>query len=174
MDPQHHCENFTLKNGVAITLRAIRPDDRQRLLAAFRKLEPSTIYTRFFAPRKEPGSDELEAATNIDFESSVALVATLDDAAGGTIISVGRYVVIPGTLPLAAEVAFTTEEDYQGLGLAGLILRELAAIARVRGITRFVAELLPINAAMLSVFRRSGLATQTRLEDGVLHVEMTL
>ena len=51
---------------------------------------------------------------------------------------------------------------------------EPAQIARGKGITGFEAEVLPVNAAMLGVFRHSGLPLTEQLQDDVVHVEMDL
>jgi RimJ/RimL family protein N-acetyltransferase len=115
----------------------------------------------------------LTAATEVDFDAVVALVAILD-ADPETIIGGGRYVRSPGPRSPDAEVAFMVEDDYQGLGLASLVLRELSAIARGAGVARFIAEALPANTAMLQVFRRSGLSMSTRAEDGVVRVAVEL
>jgi GNAT superfamily N-acetyltransferase len=171
MDPRDFWQERTLKNGLGITLRAVRPEDKARLLEAFQKLEPSTVYTRFFAPKKALSDAELEAATHLDFERSVALLATIGGGEGETVIGGGRYVADGKG---GAEVAFTVEEDYQGLGIAGMILKELAGIARTKGLKRLEAEVLPANAPMLAVFRGSGLPMTSRMEDGVVHVVMTL
>jgi RimJ/RimL family protein N-acetyltransferase len=173
MDPRSYRRYFNLKNGVAITLRAIRPDDRERLRRAFSHLDPGTIYTRFFGAKRELSEAELTAATEVDFDVVVALVAVLDSDPEA-IIGGGRYVRSTGPRSPDAEVAFTVEEDYQGLGLASLILRELAAIAKAAGVVRFIAEVLPANTAMLQVFRRSGLAMSSRTEDGVVRVALDL
>ena len=173
MDPCSYAHSFKLKNGIAITLRAIRPDDRERLRTAFGHLDPATIYTRFFGAKRELSEAELTAATAVDFHTVVALVAVLDNDPE-TIIGGGRYVRSPGPNSADAEVAFTVEEDYQGLGLASLVLRELSAIAKAAGVARFIAEVLPANTAMLHVFRRSGLAMSSRTEDGVVHVTLDL
>jgi RimJ/RimL family protein N-acetyltransferase len=173
MDPRSYAHSFKLKNGVAITLRAIRPDDRERLRTAFVHLDPGTIYTRFFGAKRELSEAELTAATAIDFDAVVALVADLKSDPE-TIIGGGRYVRSPKATSIDAEVAFMVEEDYQGLGLASLILRELAAIAKASGVVRFIAEVLPANTAMLQVFRRSGLAMSSRTEDGVVRVALDL
>jgi RimJ/RimL family protein N-acetyltransferase len=173
MDPHSYSRTFVLKNGVGIFLRAIHPDDRERLRTAFRRLEPRTIYTRFFGAKKDLSERELTAATRIDFDSVVALVAVLDSEPD-TIIGGGRYARAPGSHAPDAEVAFTVEEDYQGLGIASLILRELCAIAKDAGIRRFIAEVLPSNTAMLQVFRQSGLPMTTRFESGVIHVSLEL
>ena len=175
MDTAHFSAAHTLKNGTAITIRAIRHDDKPKLLEAFKHLDKSSIYTRFFGYKKQLTDAELEQATNIDFEATVALVATTGNADTETVIGGGRYIVLPGLPhPQSAEVAFTIEEDYQGLGIASLILKQLVEIARAKGLKRFDADVLKGNAAMISVFRRSGLAMRQRPEGGVVHVTLEL
>lgn len=171
MDIHSYQRSFKLKNGIAITLRAIRPDDREQLRTAFGHLDPATIYKRFFGAKRELSEAELTAATSVDFHEVVALVAVLDRDPE-TIIGGGRYVRSPEPNSPDAEVAFMVEEDYQGLGLASLVLRELIAIAKSAGVARFIAEVLPANAAMLQVFRRSGHAMSSRTQDGVVHVAL--
>ena len=73
-----------------------------------------------------------------------------------------------------AEVAFMVEEDYQGLGIAGKILRHLAGIAKDKGIVQFHAEVLPENKGMLAVFNRSGFPVEQEYDDGVAHVTLSL
>ena len=166
----------TLKGGTAVTVRAIRPDDRVRLGAAFAKLEPGSVYTRFFSHRGQPSDDELRAATEVDFESTVALVVMVPDGAGDeTIIGAGRYFLNgpPGT-GSGAEIAFTVEEDFHGQGIAGLLLRHLTRIARQQGVSELTAEVLPGNRGMLAVFARSGLPMRQSTEDGVAHVALAL
>jgi GNAT superfamily N-acetyltransferase len=165
-----------LKDGTAVTVRAIRPDDRRRLGEAFSKLEPGSVYTRFFSHRGQPSDEELRVATEVDFEGTVALVVTVPDGEGDeTIIGAGRYVLhgVPGAGG-GAEVAFTVEEDYQGQGIASLLLRHLALIARQQGVGELTAEVLPVNRGMLAVFARSGLPMRSATEDGVVHVALSL
>jgi GNAT superfamily N-acetyltransferase len=166
----------TLKGGTAVTVRAIRPDDRRRLGEAFARLEPGSVYTRFFSHRGQPSDEELRAATEVDFEGTVALVVTVPAGGGDeTIIGAGRYVLHgPPKTGCAAEVAFTVEEDYQGQGIAGLLLRHLALIARQQGVGQLTAEVLPVNRGMLAVFTRSGLPLRSTTEDGVVHVALSL
>jgi GNAT superfamily N-acetyltransferase len=165
-----------LKGGTAVTVRATRPGDRRRLGEAFAKLEPGSVYTRFFSHRGQPSDEELRAAVEVDFESVVALVVTVPTGEGDeTIVGAGRYVLHgPPGAGGGAEVAFTVEEDYQGQGMAGMLLRHLAIIARRQGVSELTAEVLPVNRGMLAVFSRSGLPMQQRSEDGVVHVALTL
>lgn len=156
MDPRNYRRQFALRNGTQVTLRAISADDETRLLAAFQALDPQSIYTRFMSVKHNISDDELKSATHVDFDLTVALVAVVATAAKEVIIGGGRYVRLSPREPDVAEIAFTIEEDFQRQGLAGLILHELAEIAKGAGITRFVAEVLPGNTAMLKVFRLNG------------------
>jgi RimJ/RimL family protein N-acetyltransferase len=160
-----------LKDGSRVTIRAIRPDDRARFLQAFRLLERDSIYTRFFSQRNDVSDAELDRAINVDFEREIALVVTIEAATGEAIIASGRYVA---TAARSAEVAFVVEEDYQGRGIASRLLAHLAAIARDRGITRFEADVLSQNAAMLAVFKRCGFAMRQTREGGVIHLTLAL
>jgi RimJ/RimL family protein N-acetyltransferase len=164
-----------LRDGTAVTIRVMRPDDRERLVAAFAKLDSSTIYTRFFSYRKEIPERTLERLAEIDFVELAGLVATIGAGGDETVIGGASYVGgIADDGKRFAEVAFTIEEDYQGQGLATRLFAALAAIARRHGIARFTADVLSGNGAMLAVFKRSGLPLRREREDGVIHVELDL
>jgi RimJ/RimL family protein N-acetyltransferase len=164
-----------LRDGTSVLIRSIRPDDRQRIVDAFNKLDPETIYTRFFSAKKNLSETDLARIDASDFVHAVALVATLGEGEQEVIIGGGAYTVLdrPGEPP-TAELSFTIEEDYQGQGLSTLFMALLIEIARERGVRRFEAEVLADNPAMLKVFRRSGLPMHKHSEDGVVHVRMDL
>ena len=173
-DPRDFAVTETLRNGVTVTIRALRADDRERMANAVRNLDRESIYTRFFSYREltEAGLDRI---MRFDPDQEVALVVTTGAGADETVVGSGRYIV-SGTegAGRTAEVAFVVEEDFHGLGIAGRVLRHLAAIARERGIASFEAEVLPENKAMQAVFARSGLPMRTRREDGIVHVTLAL
>jgi RimJ/RimL family protein N-acetyltransferase len=165
----------TLRDGSAVTIRAVRPEDRALLVAAFANLEQDSIYTRFFAFKQELSERDLAALDTMDFVSDVMVVATrtIDDVE--VVIGSARYVELGASDgPRSAEVAFTVEEDYRGQGLARRLLASLVAIARSSGIARFEADVLPSNKAMLAVFERSGLGARRRREHDILHVTLEL
>jgi RimJ/RimL family protein N-acetyltransferase len=174
-DPGSFRHPARLRNGTPVLIRPVRADDRERIISAFRKLEPETIYTRFFSAKKHLSETDLARIEASDFVRSLALVATLADGDDELIIGGGAYTVLdrPGA-PLTAELSFTVEEDYHGQGLSGLFMRLLTQIGRARGIRRFEAEVLAGNTPMLRVFQRSGLPQQRHAEDGVVRVVMDL
>jgi RimJ/RimL family protein N-acetyltransferase len=177
IDAQNYSVADTLKDGTAVTIRAIRPDDKDKIVEAFKNLEAESVYTRFFRYKSTLTEEELKAVTEVDFENTVALVVTIPAGGGGneTIIGAGRYVLYdpPGPLP-SAEIAFTVEEDFQGRGIASRILRHLIHIAQKKGVAQFEAEVLAENRAMLAVFARSGLPMKQSFEEGAIHVTLSL
>jgi RimJ/RimL family protein N-acetyltransferase len=174
IDANHFERTETLRNGHPVTIRAIRPADKAGIAETFRRLDPASVYTRFFQARESLSEQELKAATEVDFENVVALVATTHSEGKETIIGGGRYLALNLPHGRSAEVAFMVEQDYQGLGIAGRILRHLVGIAREKGVSQFVAEVLPQNKAMLTVFSRSGLAMTQSPAEGVIHVTLSL
>jgi RimJ/RimL family protein N-acetyltransferase len=166
---------LVLRNGTPVTIRVMRPDDRERLATAFSKLERESIYVRFFSFRKEIPERALDRIAEIDFQNLLGLVATVGEGADETVIGSSTYVANPVTDGVrSAEVAFTIEEDYQGQGLGGRLFEAAASIARRHGISRFTADVLASNAAMLKVFERSGLPMRKRREGTTIHVELDL
>jgi GNAT superfamily N-acetyltransferase len=164
MDPVEHGD------AGAISFRAVRPDDKQRIVKAFKGLERDSIYLRFFTHRKELEDEELRRVTECDGASHAVLVATTGSGEHEAIVGMGSYV----RSGAAAEVAFAVEEDFQRRGIASRLLRELADLARAQGIERFEAEVLSENTPMLDVFRRSSLPMRTRHDHGVVHVTLLL
>jgi GNAT superfamily N-acetyltransferase len=156
-------------------IRAVRPDDKERLRAAFAGLGRTSIYTRFFGHRKELTEAELGQATNVDFDQVVALWATIDSDGTEIIIGGGRYVRNPKLASRhGAEVAFAVEEDYHGQGIASCLLGHLVRIARSKGLVQFDADLLATNRPMLAVFAGSALPMRQQSARDVIHVTLSL
>jgi acetyl coenzyme A synthetase (ADP forming)-like protein len=162
--PSEWESDVVLSDGGTVHLRPIRSDDGDGLLGLFSRLSHESIYMRFFSPVTSPTREQVGHLTHVDYDSRMALVAEL----GQDIVAVARYDrLAEGD---RAEVAFTVQDDQQGRGLATIMLEHLAAVARSRGITTFVAETLPDNRRMLGVFRDAGFLVVREFTDGVVHV----
>lgn len=171
LDARHYIARETLRNGVEVQIRALRPDDGARMDEAFRKLEEDSIRSRFFASRSELTELEHQLIRELDFDTRVALVVTLMQEGREIIIGTGSY---SRRSDDAAEVAFLVEEDYHGQGMAGCLLWHLGLIARERGIARFEADVLPQNRAMRRVLSASGWPMTSRRVDDVIHITLDL
>jgi acyl-CoA synthetase (NDP forming)/RimJ/RimL family protein N-acetyltransferase len=162
--------DVVLTDGSTTRLRPLRPDDADALQAFHVGQSERSTYLRFFAPLERLSDRDLDRLVRVDHVDRVALVAVT--GAPGTdeperIIGVARYDVVE---PETAEVAFNIADAHQGKGLASVLLEHLAAAARERGVRRFVAEVLPQNGRMLSVFSEAGYEVRRRTEDGVVQV----
>ena len=165
--PEEWEGDVVLRDGGTCHMRPIRPDDRDRLQAMHLKQSARSTYLRFFAPLPRLSEKDLDRFTVVDYVDRVALVAVVGD----DIVAVGRYDVIT---PGEAEVAFNVSDQHQGRGLGSVLLEHLAAAARERGITRFMAETLPENRAMVKVFRDAGYEVSHRFDDGVITLEFAI
>jgi GNAT superfamily N-acetyltransferase len=164
----------TLRSGLAVTIRPLRPDDRERIARAVRQLDRESVYLRLFSYRKELTEAGLDRIMRVNPEDEIALVVTTGTGTDEIIIGSGRCYFIGSGAARTGEVAFIVEEDYQGLGIARRLLARFAALARVRGVATLTADVLAGNKSMLGVFERSGLPMARRLEGDAVHVTLTL
>jgi RimJ/RimL family protein N-acetyltransferase len=174
IDPSTYFTKETLKDSTEVTVRAIRRDDSGAILEGFESLDREAIYRRFFSPKKELSDDELKQLTNVDFSRVVALVVTTKTGQGETLIAGGRYALEDPESSQAAELAFLTDGNYRGRGIAGLLLQHLIRLAQHAGVSRLEADVLADNHPMLGVFRRSGLPMKQNRDGSVIHVTLDL
>ncbi|ODT22182.1 GNAT family N-acetyltransferase [Hyphomicrobium sp. CS1BSMeth3] len=170
MDAARYAAIETLRDGRAIEIRALRPGDRDGLLLALQESSAESRYRRFFSGKSRFSDDEIAYFLDIDFSTHVALVA-VDERGRGAIVGGGRYILIG---PEKAEVAFFVVDRCQGNGMGAALMRHLAAIGGKAGLRELSADVLADNAAMLKVFRNSGLQVQTAREADVVHVALLL
>lgn len=156
-----------IRDGRRVEIRALKPEDRDGLVAAVRRVSADSFYRRFFGVKHELSNQEIAFFSNVDFVTHVALVVVADEPSGSTIIGGGRYIV---TAPGHAEVAFAVVDAYQGQGIGSALMRHLICIARAAGLTRLEADVLPGNSSMLKVFQKSGVGCRTTREAQVVHV----
>ena len=81
------------------------------------------------------------------------------------IIGLGMYALEHGTV---AEVAFSVAKEWQGRGIASVILHKLAEAARENGYTSLVAYVLPTNTGMIKLFKKLPYKIQTKIESDML------
>jgi GNAT superfamily N-acetyltransferase len=158
-----------LRDGTYVAVRPQTREDRPLLADFFADLSPLSRYQRFFTgmPPKLP-TRMLDALSDVDGRRHVGIVAVRDDR----ILGAARYLRRAET-PTVADVAFTVADELHGRGLGGLLMRELQAHARRRGITRFVFDMLATNDAAHAValslgarLRRSGTTVE-----GVIYID---
>jgi acetyl coenzyme A synthetase (ADP forming)-like protein len=167
-DPAQYSAEEILRDGGSVYVRAIRPDDRDRLLRHFKELSEDSRYHRFFGVKRSLSEAELNRFTQLDFVNHVGLVATLRQGGEERFIGVGRYV--RATSPARAEVSFAVIDEHQGRGIATVLLEHLSRVARAGGISEFEADVLGDNNRMLEVFAKSGFRVKRASAAGTIHL----
>ena len=143
-----------LRDGSTLRLQAPTPADFDDIKEFFDGLSAESRYTRFHGyARTDVAARAAVEAGGVD---RVTLIARHD----GPVVAVAGFDGLRE--PRAAEVAFAVADDFQRRGTGTRMLEQLAEIAADRGITRFDAEVLSSNRAMLGVFEGAGFAVRRR------------
>ena len=172
-DAAGFCARAVLRDGTQVCVRAIRPDDKERLRIAFGQLSPRSVYQRFFHPVNDLTPDALRRLTEIDFRDHVGLVLAVGEDADERLIAVGRFVRVASDRN-CAEVAVTVADEHQHRGAATLLLQQLIGVARSLGVQALIALVLDDNREMLEVLENSKLPLRQTFEDGVRRVVLSL
>ncbi|GAA0800384.1 bifunctional acetate--CoA ligase family protein/GNAT family N-acetyltransferase [Spirilliplanes yamanashiensis] len=158
-----------LSDGTTVHLRRIAPEDADAIVAFHSRMSERTRYFRYFTPYPRIPEKDLDRFVNVDHADREAFVVL----AGDRITAVGRYERL-GPDSTDAEVAFVVEDAHQGRGIGSVLIEHLAAAARDVGITRFTAEVLPANGAMLRVFGDTGYPVERHYADGVVELSFPI
>ena len=159
--PTAYVWTVALKEGTAVSVRPIRPEDEPLLVRLHETLSERTVYLRYLEHLKldqRVAHQRLARMCYIDYDREMALVAET----GGVIVGVGRLSRHPIRRE-EAEFALLVTDAFQGKGLGIELLRRLLDVARAEGIRRVTAEMLPDNSAMQAVCKKLGF----RLSGGV-------
>ena len=140
-------------------------------------LSERTVYMRYFTClnlARRTSHDRLARICYPDQEGELVLVAEVErpETAEKYIVAVGRLNKLP--VSGEAEVAVLVSDEYQRLGLGTELLRRVIAAAGAMGLHRIVAEVLPDNLAIQTVFRRLGFRRRILRDPSTIHMILDL
>ncbi len=104
----HPETQVTLADGSVITLREVRPDDKDAIAAGFAALSPESRYRRFFTAMSRLSGSDLRYLTEVDHADHEAVLGFTAD---GEPVGVARYV--RGDIPEEAEVAVAVVDAWR-------------------------------------------------------------
>jgi len=150
---------WTMKYGVEITIRPIRPEDEPLIAKFHETLSDRSVYLRYFHMERlssRVAHERLIQKCFIDYDREMALVADFENPQSRQheILGVGRLTKMPGEED--AEVGVLISDRYQGQGLGTELVRRLIAAARDEKLQRIVANILPENAGMRALADKFG------------------
>ena len=147
-----------------MTLRPLRPDDRDLELAFVSALSAETRSNRLLGGTKAITREYIESLVSVDFSRDMALAATAM-LGGETLLGVARYV--RDKEGNAAEFAIVIADAWHGRGIGSRLLAKLIEAARRHGVTRLYGEILAMNRPMLALATKLGFKL-SRHEDPTL------
>jgi acetyltransferase len=156
--PSAHVRPWRLRDGTAVTIRPIRPEDEPLVVAFHRTLSEQSVYHRYFhmmSLNHRTTHERLVRICFTDYDREMALVADLRDANGGhRLLAVGRLSRLHGGNE--AEFSMLVSDAYQKQGLGGELLAQLLRIGREEGVERVSAQILHENIAMQRLCHKLG------------------
>ncbi len=171
-----YLERAVLRDGTAVRLRLVVPEDKELLRAGFERLSPASRYARFLAPKSQLSDDELRYLCEVDHDRHVAIGALRDDGdagAGPVGLGVARFIRLPDRCH-TAEAAIAVIDELQHQGLGRLLFLRLVAAAAERGIERFRCEVLGSNAGMKGLLAQISPDRSVEISAGVMAIEIAL
>jgi acetate---CoA ligase (ADP-forming) len=164
--PSNLESDVVLRDGSTVRIRPARPDDLTRVQDYLLGLSPETRRLRFWTVAVNIG-ELAEKIVDVDYRDHLTLLV-LRGGDQGTMIGGAQYSRMDDG---RAEIGMSVADDWQGKGIGSILLGQLAQAAGERGVTIFVAEVLPENHGMVGVFRESGFPLSIRALPGAIEVE---
>lgn len=162
-----------LFDGTPVTIRPIRADDKPMEQEFVQHLSADSRYKRFMSTLKELPPGKLKYLTEIDYVRHLALVAIVRREAQDVEIGVARYVA--GPQGDDCEFAIAIDDEWQGSGVAGILMLSLIDAARARGMRRMEAFILASNDKMIKFARQLGFDVRRDADDpGMMHAQRSL
>ncbi|MCP9790930.1 bifunctional acetate--CoA ligase family protein/GNAT family N-acetyltransferase [Vulcanococcus limneticus Candia 3F8] len=157
--PSQYVKTWRLRDGTAVTIRPIRPEDEPLLVAFHRTLSEESVYYRYFHMMSLSSRITHERLVRIcftDYDREMALVVDRRDPESGrhTVLAVGR--LSRSHASASAEFSLLVSDPYQSQGLGTELLGQLLRIGRDEGLAEVTAEILHENGAMQHVCQKLG------------------
>jgi len=172
--PHQYVKPWTMKNGVEVNIRPIRPEDEPLMVNFHEVLSEHSIYMRYFRALnlgQRVAHERLTRICFIDYDREMALVAVRRYEDGRReIIGAGR--LSKEQLHNEAEFALIISDAYQGQGLGSELLRRLIEWGEDEQVERIVAYMLPQNSAMRAICKQLGFSL--RPEEDMVKAELAL
>jgi GNAT superfamily N-acetyltransferase len=149
-----------------VQIRSLTRGDRDRLADEFSHLSEQTRRRRFGGLATRLSERDLDRLIDIDHHDHEAVAAT--EPGSGRIVGVARYIAVPDA-PGAAEVAVEVDDAWQGCGIGGRLISELAGRARAAGFMRLLAYVSKDNLFVLNWINRAGAIVEADDGDAALY-----
>jgi acetyltransferase len=160
--PQHLVTCAELRDGTAVVLRPLRPEDEPMLHDLAAHMNQEDLRLRFFTPLRGLTHAVAARLSQLDYDREMAMLAECQ----GMALGVAHFFADPDNR--RAEYAIAVRSDWHGRGVGYLLMSRLIEIAAERGIGELVGEVLRENEPMLQMCRELGFTIATEPGDPTL------
>ncbi len=167
--PRKYVAKRTLKNGVKVTFRPIKPEDEVRFNELFKSLSEESVRFRFFETIKEMSHDTLTRYCNLDYDREIAIAAELQD--DRQIIGVVRLILDSDRK--SGEFAIMVSDPWQGLGLGSKLMGYITDIAKDMNLETIYSHVSRDNFKMIGLCSKRGFEMR-ELDEFTVNMSMTL
>ena len=167
--PKKYIAQRTLKNGLRVTLRPIKPEDEAGFNALFKSLSEESVRFRFFEIIKEMSHDTLSRYCNLDYDREVAIVAQLQN--DGRLIGVVR--LIPDLDMKHGEFAIMVGDSWHSLGLGSKLMDCIIEAAKDMKLETIYSYVTRGNYKMTSLCIKKGFDMQS-VDEYTVNMNLTL
>lgn len=161
--PRQWVSERDLKNGETATVRPVLPRDASILADFVRSMSHETRYFRFISNIEELTPRMLASMSHIDYDREMALLAVIQRNGQDLLIGTARY--IDNFDDQSCEFAVVLGDEFQGLGLASYLMRQLFQVAADKGIRVMKGIVLAENKRMIEFCRHLGFTIQRDPDD---------
>ena len=161
-----------LTDGRRVNLRPIRPSDQTRIRDGIIEMSDHARYLRFFSTFREPPEGIVRRLGAVDGHMHIGWGALLMEEGEHPAMGAAHAIRSDADSP-NAELAVAVLDEYQGLGLARMLIAAVLAHSAQAGIRTFDIHILPENNPATSLMVSLG-AQRTHAIDSVYHYNLNV
>jgi acetyltransferase len=150
-----------LKDGRAVLMRPIRPEDEALYPEFFTEVTPEDLRLRFFAPIKDFSHAFLAKLTQLDYDRAIAFAAI--ERQSGKLLGAVRLHADPDHV--TGEYAILLRSNLKGQGLGWKLMKLMIEWAKADGLSAVKGEILRENRTMISMCEALGFKVQSSPDD---------
>lgn len=149
--PKEWERHETLRDGVRVFVRPLKPEDAALYPDLFSDIAPQDLRLRFFAPMRELNPELVSRLVNLDYETAMAFVAIDEDT--GKLLGVVRLHFQDHE---RGEYAVIVRSRLKGHGLGWLLMQRIIEYAKAEKLKQIHGQVLSENTTMLNMCAELG------------------
>ena len=162
--PHHTVTEYKLTKGEHALIRPIKPEDAPLLQNLVKNMSEESRFFRYLSNIKQLPHNLLVQFTQIDYDREMAFVLIrTSDAGEDEMLGVARYTTEPDEI--SCEFAVEVADDWQGNGIATVLMYKLFIAAKEQGLETMHGEVLAENESMLKFVKKMGFHARKLPED---------